>query len=950
MPFNIINMANKLLEKIENFYKTNIAFKAPLKQIIKKMLENCKYVNEESLERHNFGEHPVRLKDIPKDDKSEKKLLKALEINNEDKIDSSIIELLWGDIQLGKRVHACIIMWVSVYILERPVMYIFRNLKIDQKQLQDDIMGTDEYNFNIQYIKNIFSDFVGKNENINENHWKRFKLPELKDIGTSGVLEKLSDKDSINPNDIFCCLMNHIQLDKINKKINEYICYNKELLNITLIVDESDLYSPTGSNDNEKNKINKDLSDSTKCEQLLSKIYKKVKYVLHVTGTSHSLLYNTTTTLSEDTSIQIPISKVHKMKRSDNYYGFFNDKINFNTTEITDWWNDKTKTYTIEEDYKINIKKIIQQILNKSQNIYHSFLISEEKIREKHLLLAHTILTDFTDLFIIMFNGTNLKLYLPKKHESKIKYWSQKDSDSCKTGKRLFDSGGIYGSSFNKSESSKLPNNYCYFTIDTKKFNIKQIYKILAMFFKEELDIKFRTVITITGKYGERGYSFTSDDYNKYQFHLTDQYFPCHVKNKNCTDISQRLRLQGKYDKTSELTLWTSTELKDIIENFYIPFIKVIESDIMSCENWSDIKNLVEDIIGDGFIKFVKYFKYIDVQKKRKNIDMKKRYEIENDGFKLITIENKTKHEIKKWCEEHNLPKYKCINEIYNISANKIENQSFKHLNRKEVAIKFNIPFDKKILKKECDLLKISEPLESWHKSRKEHDYKCLMGKVWKEYSLEEIKTNKYNGINADDNGGERLINIYYDDNYNKKYCIRHTTNKYILNKVIIKHKNPMFTAKTPFCKDEKTQNIKQSRLKEKYKNNFKLNAYYWKTPDGWLYLHDKSKNKDSIISIKITSSEDVVEKKNIIYNNDIQLFIKTYIKKSDKYNFRTGISDIIEHYEDWCKNTKNTPKNKNILKLEMENFGYKEENSKGIDKYNKSGKRGYNLDLIKLA
>ena len=33
--------------------------------------------------------------------------------------EKSIIELLWGDIQLGKRIQACIIMWISVHILKR---------------------------------------------------------------------------------------------------------------------------------------------------------------------------------------------------------------------------------------------------------------------------------------------------------------------------------------------------------------------------------------------------------------------------------------------------------------------------------------------------------------------------------------------------------------------------------------------------------------------------------------------------------------------------------------------------------------------------------------------------------------------------------------------------------------------------------------------------------------
>ena len=160
--------------------------------------------------------------------------------------------------------------------------------------------------------------------------WKEFKLPELKDLGKNGEennnLKKLSSKNSINPNDIFCCLMNYKQLEKINNKLNEYICNNQELMNITLLVDESDLYAPTSSNNCENAN---DLRDSTKCEELLAKIYKKVRYVLHITGTAHSLLYNITTRLTDNECIQIPITRVHKMKRSDNYYGLFNDKINF---------------------------------------------------------------------------------------------------------------------------------------------------------------------------------------------------------------------------------------------------------------------------------------------------------------------------------------------------------------------------------------------------------------------------------------------------------------------------------------------------------------------------------------------------------------------------------------------------------------------------------------------
>ena len=76
--------------------------------------------------------------------------------------------------------------------------------------------------------------------------------------------------------------MNHVQLEKINNKLSEYIKGNNELINLTVITDESDLYAPSSSNDN---KNDKDIIDSTKCEKLLASIYVKVRYVLHITGT-----------------------------------------------------------------------------------------------------------------------------------------------------------------------------------------------------------------------------------------------------------------------------------------------------------------------------------------------------------------------------------------------------------------------------------------------------------------------------------------------------------------------------------------------------------------------------------------------------------------------------------------------------------------------------------------
>ena len=267
----------------------------------------------------------------------ESELLDALELPENEK---SIVELLWGDIQLGKRVHACIIMWISIHIFQRPVLYVFRNLGVDRKQLQDDIIGTEEYNFNIQFIKTLYSEFNAQLQSYfgedSSDYWKTYKIPEMKDLGHDIHKNKLSSNKTINPSDIFCCLMNNTRLNEVNVDFSKYIVEHESLVNITLLVDESDLMSPTATNDVT---TAKDLNDSAECERLLAKIYKKVKYALHITGTAHSLLYNTTTRLSDSDDIQIKISKVHKMVRVDNYFGLFNNGIKFEIGSNA-WWKE----------------------------------------------------------------------------------------------------------------------------------------------------------------------------------------------------------------------------------------------------------------------------------------------------------------------------------------------------------------------------------------------------------------------------------------------------------------------------------------------------------------------------------------------------------------------------------------------------------------------------------
>lgn len=969
-----------LQDKINTFFKKrNEIFKKPLEKIINVMLDKCKYINGESLERHNWGNNPIKLKHIPKNidlPSFEEDLLNSLNLEDNEK---SIVELLWGDIQLGKRIQACIIMWVSVHILKRPVLYIFRNLTIDQKQLQDDIVGTENYNFNIQFIKTLFQEFNNElQEYFNENnveYWKEYKLPELKDINSNDIINKLSNKEAINPNDIFCCLMNHTQLAKINVKFSEYIYHNDELVNITTLVDESDLMSPTSSNDRSNDN---DKTDSTACEILLAKIYKKVKYALHITGTAHSLLYNITTRLSDHTDIQIKISKVHKMKRSNDYFGLFNNSISFNTTLVEAWWDyqdkenhNKKTCYDIVNDYNINIKKIIEEILERTTGKYNSLLISEEKIRTNQFCLVDKIIKDFPNLFIVIYHGNCLRLYISKNYEKDIKYWAQWDSKQSSTSQRLWQLGGVYGSSIDTEKSEKLPNNYCYFNINTQILNIKFVYKLLRIIFeKSDTQILHKTIITITGKYGERGYSFTSDDYDNYSLHLTDQYFVSHAS-LNCTDISQRLRLQGKYNDielkngTTKLTLWTTSELQDIIENFYVKFIKEIEKYIMGCETWEEIKELLESIIDNGDFKFGKYMKYIDVSKKRKNLKPIKHYDSKTRGYKLIVINDMTDTEISDWCKETNLPEYICINEIKEMNVDDFINEYGNYGSMIYfMPIKNNFKMNdlETIIRnyEEEYNIKLGNITENWITERQSKKTNNIwfdnIRSVWKKYTKKDYE----NEIRAGLMKHNRLFNLCYDDvTDDLLLSIRYWNNKKTLPK-----QTTDYIKKTPyFVVGDK---VKYSILKEEYKqqnthgytnedgdfiedDNTFPKKYYWKTSDGWLYLYDK--DKPEIISLDIVAPLPI---KNVIQsnmstepliNNDILLFANSCCKKTKISNLRFGLKDIFKVYETWCKiNGKKCLKTQKKFKEEFEKINYKEEKSKGIDVNYKPGKRGYNI------
>jgi hypothetical protein len=921
-----------------------------LKEIILRMLNVIKYINGDMLERHNWGGSAKTLSILPDTQYTKKNyeedLLKCLD---DDANDQAIIELLWGDVQLGKRVHACIIMWFSVYILERPVFYIFRNLTIDKDQLLGDINNMGHTSFNGVFIRSVFEKNADKIRKLDpkikiNTVWKKYVLPRMNDM------VKI-DEDMLSAANMYCCLMNYKQLEKLNSNFTEYIYNHRKLVNFTLIVDESDLAAPTSSND--KSSI-KDLDDTTHCERLLAKIYKKVKYVLQITGTVQSLLYNITTRISEHTSICVMPSKIHKMRRTNDYYGLFSicdvvkpaayvepeegvveqrvqeprAKINIDTDLVVEWWKIKDASsksppkYTILADYEVNIKKLITTIISRKNVKYNSLLISEEKTRVKQFGLVNVILRDFADVFAIIYHGKKLRLYTPEKYAEQLINIS-------------IDSHNIL--------TELIIDTHTYFDIETDGSNIKMIYKLLRILFDTDT-VKNKTVITITGKYGERGYSFVSDDYKDHSFHLTDQYLVSH-STINCTDISQRVRLQGKYNTPElvsgkmKLTLWTTKKVKTILD-FYIEFMYNIEKECMKCRSYDEILAMLNSII-EKHKDINKYFKFLDAKKKLKNFAKENDFDKKAKGFRVGDIGDN-----------------ECINEL-----STVELAMFKD--------KFGIwTYDtecsenifKSFIEYETFITVNHIPRTRLTKDETGNFYRCSVKNEVKIYKYDDLvkelpKNTSSFGFKNIDNGtrvGATLSRLYvgYTD------LADHNTAVYVLRlcKILDRSiKMPPNTTdyinKRPYKIVENT--VIYSEIKPKFIDKVPT-SYYWKHINGSVYQHNPELDKDNpkvnirniskSNSIAISSISKVKSDHQQLSVDLVSKFNEKCCKKSPDVSIRIGIKDLYAIYKAWCVIQKTLHLPMARFKATFESIGNTELKTRGFSVEGKPKARGYNI------
>ena len=367
----------------------------------------------------------------------------------------------------------------------------------------------------------------------------------------------------------------------------------------------------------------------------------------------------------------------------------------------------------------------------------------------------------------------------------------------------------------------------------------------------------------------------------------------------------------------------------------------------MDCNSYEEIQEQIEKILDNGEMKFKKYMKYLDVAKKRKNINIEELYRKKYNGYRLLDYNDKTDSYIEKWCKECKLPDYVCVTDILKSNKNEIIEKYGK--------LEYTFDETSNVFDNEAEYIKYITQ-HKLHKSLANDDkqgmfYETSITKDKRVYSFDECNSEIENlkegsnlGISYQGDGEKigsiktRLYRCYTDIN-------DHTTIKYILRVCKVLKKTlvlPDNINNSPFILMD-DMNILYSEIKNEYKDKEFPENYYWKTPDGWLFLHMDS--KPDIISLNITSPDsDVSSVTSSEPDSNIIQFTTDCCSLPTSTQLRFGIADIYNIYKTWCKNKNKKHLNRALFKDEFEKLNYKEDKHKGVNINGKSGKRGYNI------
>lgn len=954
-----------------------------LKKVISSLEKNCEYVDGTSISGHRFSVNDDltrHISDAFKEyDVSTNDLL--LEVLKKPSFEKCCIEIVSGDIQLGKSLQIKCIAWFSIFIYKTPVLILFRSIKKDISQFTNDLKKMNE-GFHSRYIKPCF-------EGCNVGEDDDYRLPDPKDLTQNNYVNEL-EEERISYRNLYCMLTHVASMEKLTERLANNIRKHGKKVKLTVIIDEADMFGPSSSHDRNNKKDN---SDTTKSEKLLTDIALMVTHIIKVTGSALPLYTNfVSTNPNTGTSYVHDTSRIFVMKKKENYYGITNvenNVINWDVETIDPFW-DETK-YSIQTDFEINIKTIIDSIVKRKGRKYNSLLIGEEKVRTKQKDLLDLCGNEYNDrnMFFILYNGTILELLFSSKFKSILK--------ACETYMNLrCDEPVKYGS----FESLQIKKNG----------DIRDIYTLLSDLIASNDEIFNENTplncVTISGNFANRGLSFTANLYSAERcFHLTDQYIPNHT-NSDAVTISQYIRLMGAYNDKPILTIWTTPMVRDKISN-YVQLINKCNRELMNYYGIQAIQEYLENTlisVKDDMHNICTYaFKYM---KKRFNKNLRKisAYDkrvkgtkISNDvGIEAFLRRNNINGEVIQIADVNKVNKeeFDDITKEYKISFKKKEILTH-HTSTNEIDKIMKIVKQKANdiiveIKKES-IIEIVPPSKKWYEERMQSDrhhthpngyIQFMDRRTTKEWCIQNLTdyTEHLSRNMSKDKPGQHLWNLAYINNA-LILIVRYTTNQKVRDTEVAKNpnQNPMFVAshRTIWSKkgieSNTYYNIQKLRpdMKKVKLNERKscTGPYIWQgAENGSTYLYSEQlKNMEKIQPKKIDYSAIletqqtpeisattgiVTEQRN--ERSLIEMFINECINKTpERANLRLGIQEIHNKYLEWLQAKEHIEKeNKKLrkrmlFKIDFEKNGFESLSSKGVDRKNNPGKRGYHLDFV---
>jgi hypothetical protein len=556
--------------------------------------------------------------------------------------------LIVGDVQSGKTDMVLVILWLLIFCFEKKVLLCFQNLNQDIEQFLNRI---NIFNTGIktliecddECIKNeLFNDFLLNSQPIEFKKWK--------------------NKQNVKKPEFSVCLLNNIQTEINNIDIiSDYIC----------LIDEFDIVTPSGDNFLLKNK------KTTKIEKNIAKIIKSSHFTFGITATPLTLLPNNVTQINnindddEISHIQWKFIGGIVLKPKNNYVGMEKcvyEKYDIDWFTINDYdseevlenneiqsicsddYNDIDDNYlkSIKNEFPQNfdnyIKIIKNSIIINNTRKYRSIIITDYHTTQNHENLAENVAKNIENIFILINNGDEIGFYVPLIFNLKINKLIKKNDIFC-------DLKNHKENNFDKNAS------YIKYSYGKgKNIEINLLYELLSVFMNSTSEKIY--CLTIAGKLAGRGFSYVSNNFENYPFHLTDQII---LKLKpSFASLYQSCRVFGKYNdyQTNKISIHTIDKILNVFDSMNMLNCE-IKNIIPIIKNNDDIKNFcstISQILSKSFV-FKNSYNVQKIYKKEYVFTMPKEYKnkiTDEIQGKLVDIYEIKKENLKKIREEIN--------------------------------------------------------------------------------------------------------------------------------------------------------------------------------------------------------------------------------------------------------------------------------------------------------